>query len=311
MPHVYRLEDATIEQPTIVTIGVFDGVHRGHQALIQRLIQDASAHNRQSVVLTFHPHPDVVLRGIEGRYYLMTPEQRADLLLNIGVDWVVTHPFNDAIRQVRAADFVDQMQRYLKLAEVWVGADFALGYQREGNIAYLTQRGQEKGFSVQAIELVTQSANGPVIKSSAIRDMLAQGQVAQVREWLGRAYSVHGTVVRGDQRGRTIGFPTANLDVWAQQIIPANGVYAGWASVDETRHQAVTNIGVRPTFAGDKMVTVEAHLLDFSGDLYGKQLRLTFEARLRDERKFDGIEALKAQLHKDVQAGRDSLRGGS
>lgn len=305
--HVNDLAAATLSKPSIVTIGVFDGLHLGHQALIRRLLAEAQANGLQSVVLTFYPHPDVVLRGIQGRYYLMTPEQRAELLLQWGVDWVVTQAFDDSVRQIRAAAFVDKLLTHLQMAALWVGPDFALGYQREGNVAFLREQGMAKGFSVQTLDLVMQANQDMAISSSAIRQRLGVGDVAQVREWLGRGYTVRGLVEHGDKRGRTIGFPTANLGVWPEQIIPARGVYAGWATLAGERFMAVTNVGVRPTFEGEPVLKVEAHLLDFDREIYGHTLDLTFEARLRAEQKFNGIDALKAQLAQDVQAGRVAL----
>lgn len=306
MRHVYNLAEASLQQPSVVTIGVFDGVHRGHQALVQRLVAEAHSSGRQAVALTFHPHPDVVIRGIESRYYLTTVEQRAELLLGLGVDCVITHPFNDETRQIRAADFVDQLVRYLRMESLWVGADFALGYRREGNVPFLREQGQQKNFTVEVVELITNDGHGDVITSTGLRELLAAGEVTRVRDWLGRPYTVEGEVVHGEKRGRKIGFPTANIAVWQQQLIPANGVYAGWAHLGPERFMAVTNVGVRPTFAGSD-VTVEAHLLDFDRDIYGQSLRFSFEAALRPEQRFNGIEELIRQIQHDVEAGRRYL----
>ena len=304
MKHVYHLAEAHVEQPSLVTIGVFDGVHIGHQHLIRRLVEDAHANNRLAVVLTFFPHPDVVLRGLQGRYYLMSPEQRADELAKLGVDYVITHPFDDVVRHIRAAEFVDLMVEHLKIEALWVGSDFAMGYKREGNVDFLREQGQQKGFSLHVIDLIV--AEGATISSTAIRDALLNGDVEQVRDWLGRAYEVEGEVVHGQERGRTIGFPTANIAVWAKQVIPANGVYAGWATIGDERFMAMTNVGVRPTFE-DEGITVEAYLLDFDRDIYGQKMRLSFETRLRAEQKFNGIQALIAQIGRDVEAGRAYL----
>lgn len=304
MKHLYNLAEADMDRPSIVTIGVFDGVHRGHQHLISNLVAEARASGRGAVVLTFHPHPDVVLRGLEGRYYLTSPEQKAARLHELGIDCVITLTFDEALRQMRAADFVDAMVRRLKLSSLWIGSDFALGYRREGNVEFLQQQGSEKNFVVHVIDLLLNETN--VISSTSIRAALQAGDVEQANAWLGRGYAVSGEVVHGEKRGRKIGFPTANIAAWSEQIIPANGVYAGWAYLDGERHMAVTNIGVRPTFAGDD-VTIEAHLLDFDRDIYGKTLDVTFETRLRPEQHFDGIEALIAQINRDVVSGRGYL----
>ncbi len=306
MTHIYQLEDAHLTHDSAVTIGVFDGVHVGHQALLTQFTNSAHDAGRQAVVVTFYPHPDVVLRGLTGRYYLTTPEQKAELMLTLGVDLVVTYPFNDDTRQMRAAQFVERLLTHLNMKSVCVGADFALGYQREGTVAFLREQGQQHGFTVEAIDLISHETQGEVIRSTAIRDAVLAGDMAAARVDLGRSYSVSGMVVTGNQRGRTIGFPTANIDAWDQQILPPNGVYAGWASWGDERHPAVTNIGVRPTFDGQG-VTVESHLIDYEGDLYGKTLEVTFEQRLRAEMKFNGLEALIAQIKADVETSRGIL----
>ena len=305
MEHIYDLTAARVSQPSLVTIGVFDGVHRGHQHLIKRLVEEAHQHERLAVVMTFFPHPDVVLRGLQGqRYYLTTPDQRAEELLKLGVDLVVTQSFDDAFRQIRAADYVENLLSHLRMEVLWVGADFAMGYQREGNIAFLRQQAQARSFELIVIDLVRRS--GEIISSTAVRDALLAGEVEKANNWLGRGYALVGEVVHGEQRGRKIGFPTANIAVWEEQVIPANGVYAGWAYLGSERFMAVTNVGVRPTFSGDN-VTVEAHLLDFQGDIYGQQLAVTFESRLREEQKFASIDALVAQIGSDARAGREYL----
>jgi riboflavin kinase/FMN adenylyltransferase len=304
MKHVYSLADAHLQQPSVVTIGVFDSVHRGHQHLIRQLVDEAHSTNRLAVVLTFFPHPDVVLRGLSGRYYLTTAEQKADQLTKLGVDLVVTHPFNDETRQIRAAAFVDQLREHLRLDALWVGADFAMGYKREGNVPFLTQQGAEKGFSLHVIDLVHNE--GGVISSTKIREALQAGNVEQAREWLGRGYEVVGEVVKGSQRGRALGFPTANLAVWEEQVIPANGIYAGWVTVGGERYMAAISVGVRPTF-DEQDITVEPYVLDFDRDIYGEQLTLSFETRLRDELRFDTIEALIEQIRADVEQTRAYL----
>lgn len=309
MIHLTALEAINLTSPSVVSIGVFDGVHLGHQHLVRRLVSSARASGRLTVVLTFYPHPDVVLRGIRGRYYLSTPEERAALLGDLGVDFVVTLTFNEQLRHIRAAHFVDLMVTHLRLSELWVGAEFALGFKREGNVEFLAARGAEKGFTVDAVNLmaVEDSAHGlKTVSSSAIRAALGAGEVENAARMLGRPYAVRGEVVHGQARGRTIGFPTANIAVPAERLIPANGVYAGWATLGSERFMAVTNIGTRPTFDGDD-VTVEAFLLDFDRDIYGQTLEFQFETRLRPEMRFDGIEALIAQIRADAASGRAAL----
>lgn len=304
MSHILNLSDASLNQPSIVTIGVFDGVHRGHQYLIKRLVEEARASGRLAVVLTFFPHPDIVLRGLQGRYYLTTAEQKANLLMELGVDYVVTQPFNDEVRHIRAADFVDQLLKHLKLSSLWVGSDFAMGYKREGNVPFLKTQGAEKDFTVHEIDLI--AAEGLTISSTAIREAIQSGEVEQAREWLGRGYSVTGEVVHGEKRGRQIGFPTANTAVWSEQVIPANGIYASWVRLGEERFMAATNVGVRPHFDGTT-VTVEPYILDFDRDIYGEQLEVSFETRLRAEAKFNSLQELIDQIGRDVDNARAYL----
>jgi riboflavin kinase/FMN adenylyltransferase len=304
MQHHNNLELIHLEQPSMVTIGVFDGLHRGHQYLIRALVEQARAAKCLAVVVTFFPHPDAVLRGIKGRYYLTTPKKRAELMGELGVDHVVTLAFDDSIRHIRAAKFVDLMVKHLKVKSLWVGQDFALGFQREGNVDFLRARGVEKGFSLQVIDLIV--GDGDKISSMHIREALEQGEVEKARDWLGRTYEVSGEVVKGEQRGRKIGFPTANIDVWGELVIPANGVYAGWAYLNGERFMAATNVGYRPTFNGQNQ-TVEVHILDFDRDIYGQTLFFTFETRLRSEMKFNGIQELIGQIGTDTQAAREFL----
>ncbi len=302
--HLRNLADARLETESVVTIGVFDGVHRGHQALASELVQRARHAGRKAVVITFFPHPDKVLASTEQRYYLTPPNERAKLLLDLGVDLVITHPFDDATRQLRAVDFVTLLMRHLRMRELRVGAEFALGFQREGDIAFLRAQGKQRGFHVTTVAPVI--AHGERIRSSDLRELVRAGDMRGAAALLGRSYSLRGEVVMGEQRGRTIGFPTANLAVWREQIVPARGVYAAWALVNGARHMAATNIGVRPTFAGESL-SVEAHLLDFHGDLYGAHMTLSFVERLRMEQKFGGLDELTAQIRADVVAVRTHL----
>lgn len=302
--HIYDLANAHLPQPSQVTIGMFDGVHRGHQHLIRKLVADARRANRLAAVLTFFPHPDVVIRGLTGRYYLTTAEQKAALLMELGVDYVITHPFDDRVRQIRAAAFVDQLREHLNIAGLMVGPDFAMGYKREGNVDFLRTQGQQKGFDLNITDVV--SSQGQAISSTAIRKALEAGDVAQARTLLGRSYSVTGPVVHGAKRGRQIGYPTANIEVWDQQVIPANGIYASWVYLNNERFMAATSLGVRPTFNGQD-ITVEPYILDFDREIYGEQLTVTFEKRLRDEQKFDSLDALIQQIGADVDESRAYL----
>jgi riboflavin kinase/FMN adenylyltransferase len=308
MRHITSLDEAKFKRPSVVTIGAFDGVHRGHQYLIRQLREQAETTGQVPVVLTFYPHPEMVLCGFRPGFYLTLPDEKARLLGDLGVELVVTHPFNEEIRHIRAADFVKNLLTHLKMASLWIGANFALGYKREGNVAFLQAQGQQLGFDVRVVDLM--DAGGERVSSSRIRQALINGQVTEAGRLLGRPYRISGTVVKGDERGRTIGFPTANLDIKEEQAVPAGGVYAGWAQVGSDRYPSVANIGVRPTFDGIGKMTIEAHLLDYSGDLYGQEISLSFTERLRDEKKFSGIEELVSQIQRDIIKGRELLSAG-
>jgi len=275
--------------------------------LLQRLVRAAQESEREAVVITFHPHPDRVLAEVDSGYMLTSPEVRAQFLLQLGIELVVTLPFDEKLRQVAAADFVAELVQKLRMTELWVGADFALGYKREGDLPTLRALGRECGFRVHPVDLLLPSRSGKAISSTRIRQALKRGDVEEANALLGRAYAVQGRVERGRQLGRSIGFPTANLGIWAQQLLPASGVYATWARLGHERFMAASNIGLAPTFAG-KRFRVEAHLLDFAQDIYGQQLELAFVQRLRHEQSFASIEALSAQIAADVEATRQILQ---
>lgn len=305
MRHVRSLDEAGLTQTSVVTIGVFDGVHRGHQFLIGQLIDYAKRVSLTPVVLTFFPYPDTILRGLREGYYLTLPDAKAALLGEMGVEVVITYAFSEEVREIRAADFVQQLLEHLRMQSLWVGVDFAMGYKREGNVAFLTGEAARRGFDLRVVDLM--DANGEGVSSTRIRHALQGGDVEEAARLLGRPHRVPGIVVQGVGRGRTINIPTANLSFPEEQAIPARGVYAAWAETGGKRVAAVVNIGLRPTFDGAGGLTVEAHLLDFSADLYGQTLALDFVERLRDERKFDGIQALIDQIQSDIGQARSIL----
>jgi len=306
MRHVTSLEELNLTQPSALTIGAFDGVHRGHQALIGQMVQEAHHTGRAAVVLTFFPHPSVVLRGRRPSFYLSSPEEKADYLAALGVDAMVTHPFNLAVSEIRASEFVDRLVTLARLNELWCGADFALGHNREGTVEFLQVEGERRGFSVRLMPPVL--IDGEVISSTRIRQTLRDGAVEQAARYLGRPFRLAGQVVEGAKRGRLLGIPTANLAVSEERATPAVGVYACRAQAPGWQGQAVVNIGFRPTFeGGEARPTLEAHLWDFSGDLYGQTVSLDFIARLRPEIKFAGVDALLAQIQRDILSARSIL----
>lgn len=302
--HVQYLSEVAERRPTALAVGVFDGVHRGHRALLEQMLAAARAAELRPAVLTFFPHPRVVLGRLSGRFYLMPPQERVQRLAELGFALVIAHPFDEQVRLTRAAEFVDQMVRHLDLRQLW-GGNFSLGYGREGTYDYLHAQGAVRGFTVHRVDRQT-TVDGEAISSSRIRQALAAGDMEDAERCLGRPYAVEGEVVVGRKLGRTIGTPTANLHIWEQQLLPVHGVYAGRVRVGELWHPAAVNVGVRPTVDGETF-TVEAHLIDFGRDIYGQTVRLEFVRRVRDERRFADLDALKAQIARDVEAVRAML----
>jgi riboflavin kinase/FMN adenylyltransferase len=290
------------DAPVALTVGVFDGIHRGHQHLIQQTAQAAATIGGKAGMITFWPHPLEVLHPERPVRYLTMLEEKLDLLATLGeLDLVVVLPFTPALAQTSAGEFIDLLRKHLSLRVLVEGADFVFGHNREGNMAFLGAYGQMRGFDVQTIDL--QLADQQRISSTSIRALLADGQVEAAQTLLGRPYSARGRVMQGDQRGRLLGFPTANLGIAPQKILPADGVYAVRVRVDDAMYDGAANIGVRPTVDGTKHLT-EVHVLDMQRDLYGKDLEIYFIARLRGERRFAGVEALQAQIAADVQQAR-------
>jgi riboflavin kinase/FMN adenylyltransferase len=283
--------------PTYLAIGVFDGVHRGHQKLLRAVVEAAKEDDARPAALTFYPHPREVILGQQEPFYLCTLDDRLALMAEMGLELVITLPFDEATRLTPAAEFVDSLCRDLNLGQLW-GGSFGLGHNREGDLPFLQRMGRERGFTVQPFESIVRWEGEPV-SSSRIRHGLREGDMELVSACLGRHYCVSGVVVPGDGRGRQLGIPTANLDFWPKLLLPATGVYAAYAIVDGQRIPAAANIGYRPTVDGHTL-NVEAHLLNFDGDLYGREIHLDIVARVRDERKFPNLEALVAQIQKDI-----------
>ena len=297
-----------VERDSMLTVGVFDGVHRGHRRLVAQLVEQARRTGRAAGVVTFRNHPAAVLRADFQPQYLTTLEQRLDLLRETGVDFVAPVTFDAELSQLDAREFAARLVSTLRMRGLVVGADFAMGHGRGGDLAALTRLGEELGFTVRAVDLL---ADGPLtVKSTSIRRALAEGDVESVAKMLGRNFTSQGVVAEGDKRGRELGFPTANLETTPGLAVPANGIYAAWAEVDGERHMAAVSIGVRPTF-GEHPRAIEAYLLEYQGNLYGKTMRLEFVAHLRDELKFDTVEALVAQMRDDVRTTSQILRNSS
>lgn len=282
---------------TAIAIGVFDGVHRGHVAVLSSLVEEARRRHLAPAILTFDPHPLEVVSPDRAPRLLSTIGQRIETVTAIGFEIVGVLPF-ETIRQMPPDMFAEEiLGGRLAAGLVAVGEDFRFGLDRTGDVDTLRKAGVRHGYDVRIVELLDEDA--VPISSSRIRTLIEEGDVDAAAGLLGHSYLLRGVVVEGDQRGRTIGFPTANLAVDPRVALPRNGVYAAWASVGGLKHRSVVNIGIRPTFGGRKR-TVEAHLLGGSHELYGHQMDLGFVTRIRDEQKFDGVEALVAQIGKDV-----------
>jgi riboflavin kinase/FMN adenylyltransferase len=301
----YRSLDEVSLPGSWITVGVFDGVHRGHQQIISKLVAGAHMNGVPAVVLTFDPHPAKIFG--RGDIKLLTlPGERAKLLGDFGVDTVITHPFDLGVANITAFDFMKRLKTQLGLDHFIMGYDSTLGKDREGNAARLTEIGSELGYTVETVSALGDESG--VISSTEIRKLVTIGRVDEAARLMGHPYRLQGLVAHGDQRGRGIGFPTANLQYASEKVMPAGGIYACWAYLGDEKHKAAVNLGTNPTFTPDKQtLNVEAYLLDFDRDIYGEMMRLEFVARLRDELKYDSVEALIKQINVDVEQTREFL----
>lgn len=306
MEIIRDLTSVHLPRPTVLTIGSFDGIHRGHQHLIAQVIARAKQLGVASALVTLHPHPKVVLRPNSRLQYLSTIEERLDLLAPLGLDYAIVFPFSIETSQIHARAFTQLLSDHVQMREIFCGADFAFGYKREGNVEFLRALGAEKKFAVNVV--TPQMFDGEIISSTRIRNLVAAGSLDDATRFLGRFPSVRGRVVKGDQRGRTLGFPTANLAIAERRLIPANGIYATRVKIGEQWYGGATNIGVRPMFDNGARL-VEVYVLDFDDDLYDHVIEVQFIKRLREEMKFASVDALIAQIARDVEETRQVLGG--
>lgn len=290
--HVLPVENA------FVTIGSFDGVHLGHQAILTPMIEEAHKANAPAAVVTFHPHPVAVLRGMDGPLYITSPEERAHLLGKLGIDVVITLTFDRALASLTAEEFMFALSDSLGIQQLWAGNDFALGRNRQGNIETLQRIGQRLGYNIHVISPVEVKGR---ISSSRIREQLRAGQMDEAAQLLGRPYSIEGIVVHGDGRGRSLGFPTANVEYWPGKIIPAFGVYVTWTWLEGRRLPSVTSVGIRPTFDNPPSTPrVEAFIIDFDKDIYDHVVEVEFLQFLRPELRFSSVDSLIDQMVQDT-----------
>lgn len=293
---------------TALTIGVFDGVHKGHRYLIETLIGKAREKGLLSGVVTFHPHPQSVLHSppLASEPCLMNLADRVREIRQLGVELIAPLSFTPEVAKLSAQQFASLLKEYLKMRGLVIGPDFALGKGRRGNAEKLTALGREMGFFVHNVPPLR--VNNEVVSSTLVRQTLARGDMAKVKELMGRPFSITARVVSGDRRGKTLGFPTANFEATGQQLLPPNGVYASITHINGKKFAAATNIGVRPTFGNGKK-TVETAVIDYQGELYDKELKVEFIQKLREEERFASPQELKAQIERDINQTRTILTG--
>ncbi|HEY55645.1 MAG TPA: bifunctional riboflavin kinase/FAD synthetase [Dehalococcoidia bacterium] len=289
----------------LLTIGVFDGVHLGHRQLIARLTELAREQGYSSGVVTFQQHPQEVLSPKTRLPFLTSLDRRIELLKKEGVDEVIALSFTPELANLKPRQFLEKLQEHLRMRGLVIGPDFALGQNRQGDTAALRRLGREMGFSLTVVPPVT--IKGQVVSSTTIRKALAEGDVERVQNLIGRPFRLQGKVISGAKRGAGLGFPTANLEISPHQALPAEGVYVSQAHINNHTYAAMTSIGQRPTF-GESQRLVESYLLDYQGDLYGKELAVDIIEHLRGEIKFDSPEQLKKQIAKDVKRGTAILK---
>lgn len=305
----HQIDDAGLSlAASVVTMGNFDGIHLGHQALVLRSLEEARRRNVASVVLTFDPHPLKVLAPARAPRLILSPEDKIELLQDLGIDVVINQRFDASFASLDAEEFVRRfIVNRLKAKKIGVGRDLRFGHGRKGDVEQLVRWGEELGFEVGIVEPIL--VNGVRVSSSQIRQAIEAGRVDEARSSLGRYHFISGTVVEGNRRGRDLGFPTANI-ASRTEVIPSDGIYATLFHVGQEQRLSVSSIGVNPTFgAGPR--TVESYILNFDRNIYGKKIKLAFVRKIREEKKFNDVARLIAQIQEDVRSARgvfDSLR---
>jgi riboflavin kinase / FMN adenylyltransferase len=305
MQQYHSLENLNVAS-SCVTIGVFDGVHIGHRKVIQTMLAESKAQQNASVVITFYPHPAIVLGKIDTPQYLLDDETKAKLIESMGVNYLLTLPFTKEFATIEAEDFVQRLIDTLKMSCLITGEDFTLGKNKQGNATVLDELSQKYNFQFHLIQEV--DANGNRISSTLIRNLIRNGEIKNANHLLGRYYHFSGGVVNGDHRGRKFGFPTANLKLNSERLYPKFGVYATFVQVENHILPAITNIGIRPTFKdNESKLTIETYILDFNDSIYEKSMDLYFVEFIRPERKFSSAELLYKQIEHDILKAREIL----
>lgn len=310
MTKLFALQDTAFDPKTVLTVGTFDGVHAGHRALLQCLVDQAKSSGCRSVVVTFDPHPREILQpGEQGIRLLTTPQERAELLSEMGVDMMVVIPFNRDFSLMNSEEFIeDVIVRHIGLQTFVIGYDHHFGHNRRGDSSTLKALGEVLGFEVIVVE--AREVNDHIVSSTSVRKSLSErGDTDVVKQLLGRPYQLTGIVEHGDARGRTLGFPTANISPSdKRKVIPKSGVYAVRVDTPYGPYKGVMNIGTRPTFTKEAEIRLEVHLIDFDQELYGKIITVHFDSRIRDEVKFEHVQALRTQLEQDRQIAIERLK---
>lgn len=295
-------------KPSVATVGVFDGVHVGHQMLLRRVVERAREDGAKAVVVTFDRHPLELLNPPDAPALITTLRQRAEVFERLGIDVLLVLRFDEKFRRFPAEHFIDRvLVATLGVVHLVVGANFRFGHGGTGTVETLKEMGAEKGFTVEVFSLLGQEEAPEAISSSLIRRQIAEGEVERVAEELGRPFRLEGHVVKGAGRGRGLGIPTANLEVPVKVILPKVGVYAGYLEWKGERHPAVINVGYNPTFEDRDRPIVEVHALDFDADLYDKVIGVEFTHRLRDELKFPDADSLMEEIRRDIKKARELL----
>ena len=280
-----------------VTIGNFDGVHIGHQAIIRKMVKQAEGNGKTVIVITFFPDPSDFFNPEREAFYLTSPGEKKDRLFALGVDRVLTFHFTHEVSELTAREFLCGLKEKVGLKTLVIGRDFALGKNRQGTLPVIQSLEEVINFSLEMVEPI--EFEGEEVSSTRIRHLLADGQVGEAKVLLDRPYSISGLVTHGSDRGSKIGLPTANIAHWPKKQLPAIGVYATRVNLGENEYLGITNVGLRPTFEDQKRPNIETHLLDFDGNIYGEELELYFVQKIRDEKKFSGVDALLEQITRD------------
>ena len=300
-----ELQKVKIVNESLITIGVFDGVHMGHKSLMNSLVLEAKSRSLASGVVTFTNHPGTVVSETFEPNYLTSLEERLQLIEETGVDFVVPVKFTKEVANLQADNFTKLLQTELKMHGLMIGPDFQMGKDREANIPTLKTIGEKQGFTVSVVDV--KEISGLTIRSTTVRNAVKQGKIEKANKILGRNHSISGRVIKGRQRGRNLGFPTANFDISSELCLPANGIYATFIYIEGKQYLSATSIGTNPTFNQEQR-TVETYIMDFEQDIYGLSPKLEFVSKLRDEIAFESIDSLIEQMSQDVEIAKDILR---